>query len=38
MIYVGKVKPSLMDKTISNGVVEFFKKYQPLELSAPGDE
>lgn len=38
MIYIGKVKPSLMDKKTSNGVAEFFKNYQPLELNVPDNE
>lgn len=38
MIYIGKVKPSLMNEPINKGVIEFFKNYQPLELDIPGNE
>ncbi|MDT2849725.1 primase alpha helix C-terminal domain-containing protein [Vagococcus carniphilus] len=38
MIYIGKVKPSLMNEPIDKSVLEFFKNYQPLELDVPGNE
>ncbi|HCM90757.1 MULTISPECIES: primase alpha helix C-terminal domain-containing protein [Vagococcus] len=38
MIYIGKVKPSLMNEPINKSVIEFFKNYQTLELDIPGDK
>lgn len=36
MIYVGKVKPSLMNEPINKSIIEFFSSYQPLELDVSG--
>lgn len=38
MIYIGKVKPSIMNEPINKSVIEFFKNYQLLELDVPGNE
>lgn len=33
MIYIGKVKPSLMNEPINKSVIEFFKNYQPFDAA-----
>ena len=35
MIYIGKVKPSLMDEPVDKSIIDFFKQYQPLEIHVP---
>ena len=29
MIYIGKVRPSIMEPPIEKGIIEFFKEYEP---------
>lgn len=38
MIYVGKVRPSIMEKPIDMDVIEFFKNYKPPEHHVSDDE
>lgn len=38
MIYIGKVKPSILNEPINQPIIEFFKQYKPLELVVPDNK
>lgn len=38
MIYVGKVRPSIMEPPIDKSIIEFFKEYEPPTVIVPDDE
>lgn len=38
MIYIGKVRPSIMEPPIEKGIIEFFKEYEPPTVIVPDDE
>ena len=38
MIYIGKVKPSILNEPVNQPIIEFFKNYQPLEIQVPDDK
>lgn len=37
MIYIGNVRPSIMDKPINKSAVEFFRSYKPDSIACPDD-
>lgn len=38
MIYIGKVRPSIMESPIDKSIIEFFKEYDPPKVIVPDDE
>ena len=38
MIYIGKVKPSILNEPVNQPIIEYFKNYQPLEIQVPDDK
>lgn len=37
MIYIGKVRPSIMERPIEKDVIDFFKEYKPQPIVMPSD-
>lgn len=38
MIYIGKVRPSIMEPPIDKSIIEFFKEYDPPKVIVPDDD
>lgn len=38
MIYIGKVKPSILNEPVNQPIIDYFKSYQPLEIQMPDDK
>ncbi|MDT2524928.1 primase alpha helix C-terminal domain-containing protein [Enterococcus raffinosus] len=38
MIYIGKVRPSIMEPPIEKSIIKFFKEYDPPKVIVPDDE
>ncbi len=37
MIYIGKVRPSIMEPPIDKTIIQFFSKYVPLQVNISDD-
>ncbi|WP_427813508.1 primase alpha helix C-terminal domain-containing protein [Enterococcus sp. 22-H-5-01] len=38
MIYIGKVRPSIMEPPIDKSLINFFRSYEPVNVTVPDDE
>ena len=37
MIYIGKVRPSIMEPPVDQSIIQFFSEYNPIEVVVPDD-
>ena len=37
MIYIGKVRPSIMEPPVEQSIIQFFSEYNPIEVVVPDD-
>ncbi|MBX9040718.1 hypothetical protein [Enterococcus durans] len=37
MIYIGKVRPSIMEPPIDKSIIQFFSEYTPIKVVVPDD-
>lgn len=37
MIYIGKVRPSIMEPPVEQGIIQFFSEYNPIDVVVPDD-
>ena len=37
MIYIGKVRPSIMESPVEQSIIQFFSEYNPIDVVVPDD-
>ncbi|PQD56264.1 hypothetical protein [Enterococcus faecium] len=37
MIYIGKVRPSIMEPPVEQSIIQFFSEYNPIDVVVPDD-